>query len=151
MVEASLSSPKKGFKVLEHTADEYIMAYGSNLEEALESAALAMFEVMTDTKTVEPRDKSRIEAEAGDEAGLLYAWLESLLVRFSAEGRLYSKFKVDKIERRNGALYLSATIWGEEYDSEKHPSKTDVKAITYDRMEILRGKDRVTVKFVLDV
>ena len=146
-----LASSKKGFRVLEHTADEYIMAYGSDLGEAFESAALAMFEVMTNIKTVKPRNEGHVEVEAGDEAALLYAWLESLLVRFSVEGKLYSKFRVDNIERRNETLYLKATIWGEEFAPKRHTSRTDVKAVTYDRMEILREKDRVVVKFVLDV
>lgn len=144
-------SSEKGFKVLEHTADEYIMAYGSDLGEAFESAALALFEVMTDTKTVEPKDEERIEVEAEDEAALLYSWLESLLVRFSVEGKLYSKFNVNKIAQENGVYSLEATIWGEIYNSDKHLSRTDVKAITYHRMEILKEKDRVAVKFVLDI
>ena len=142
---------KKGFKFLEHTADEYIMAYGSNLEEAFESAASAMFGIMTDTSTVDLKDEGRVEVEAEDEASLLYAWLESLLVRFSTEGKLYSRFKVDNIEQQEGVLSLKATIWGEKYDPEKHPSVTDVKAITYHGMDILREKDRTVVKFLLDV
>jgi len=142
---------RKGFKVLEHTADEYIMAYGASLEEAFESAALAMFEVMTDTKTVEPKDEEVIEVEAEDEVGLLYSWLESLLIKFDAEGKLYSKFKVREIEKKDKGFSLEATIWGEAYDPDKHPSRTDIKAVTYYRMEILKENNRVTVKFVLDI
>ena len=40
---------KKRFEFLEHTADAYIIAYGKDLAEAFENAALAMFEVMTNT------------------------------------------------------------------------------------------------------
>jgi SHS2 domain-containing protein len=40
------------FEFLEHTADVYIAAHGQTLEEAFENAALAMFEVMTDTDKV---------------------------------------------------------------------------------------------------
>ena len=141
----------KGFKILEHTADEYIMAYGASLEEAFESAALAMFEVMTDTGTVEPRGKEDIKVEAGDEASLLYTWLERLLIKFDAEGKLYSKFNVHKIGRVGEGFSLKATIWGEIYDPDKHPSRTDVKAVTYHRMEILKEGKKATVKFILDI
>jgi len=142
---------RKGFKVLEHTADAYIMACGASLEEAFESAALAMFEVMTDTKTVEQRDRESIEVEAEDEASLLYSWLESLLIRFDSEGKLYSKFNVNKIVRTGKGFSLEATIWGEVYDPDKHPSRTGVKAVTYHRMEILREEGKATVKFLLDI
>ena len=38
------------FEYLEHTADVYIAAHGATMEEAFGNAALAMFEVMTDTE-----------------------------------------------------------------------------------------------------
>jgi len=40
------------FDFLEHTADAYIAAYGKTLDEAFENAALAMFEIITDIKTI---------------------------------------------------------------------------------------------------
>lgn len=143
--------PRKGFKILEHTADEYIMAYGSSMEEAFESAAFAMFEVMTDTRTVNPRERELIAIEADDEASLLYSWLESLLLKFDVEGKLYTKFNVRKIKIKKNALSLEATIWGETYDTSRHPSRTDIKAVTYYQMEILKEKDMVILKFVLDI
>ena len=142
---------RKGFKVLEHTADEYIMAYGSSLEEAFESAALAMFEVMIDTETVEPKEMENVKVKAKDEVSLLYAWLEKLILKFDVEEKLYSKFNVRKIERVGEVLSLDSSIWGEVYDPNKHPSRTGVKAVTYHRMEILKEEKKTTVKFILDV
>jgi SHS2 domain-containing protein len=52
------------FEFLEHTADVYIAAYGKSLEEAFENAALAMFEVMTDTEKVSPDMENSVEVEA---------------------------------------------------------------------------------------
>ncbi len=142
---------KKGFKILEHTADEYISAYGSSLEEAFEKAALAMFEVMTDTSTVEPRNGEAVEAEAEDESALLYSWLEKFLIKFDADGKLYSRFEVTRIEKRREGFHLEATVWGEPYDPDKHPSRRGIKAVTYYKMEILREEGIVTVNFVLDI
>jgi len=141
----------KGFKFLEHTADEYIMAYGVSLEGAFESAALAMFEIMTDTKTIEPKDEESTEVEAEDEVALLYSWLESLLIKFDVEGKLYSRFNINKIKRTEEGFSLEATIWGETYDQNKHPSRTEIKAITYHRMEIVKEKSKTIVKFILDI
>ena len=142
---------KKAFEFLEHTADVYIAAYGSTLKEAFGNAALAMFEVMTDTKTVKTRFMDDLKAEGEDEGGLLYSWLECLLIKFDVDGNLYSKFNVEKIERGSGGYFLEGKAWGEPYDPERHPSRTEVKAITYHRMEILKGKNNVTVKFILDI
>jgi SHS2 domain-containing protein len=77
------------FEFLEHTADVYIAAHGKTLEEAFENAALAMFEVMTDTETVSPDLEDSVEVEAEDEYALLYSWLEALLVKFETQNMLY--------------------------------------------------------------
>jgi len=82
------------FEFLEHTADVYIRAHGKTMEEAYENAALAMFEVMTDTEKVLQTQEETVEAEAEDQYGLLYNWLEALLVKFETEGLLFSKFQI---------------------------------------------------------
>ncbi|RLI13918.1 archease, partial [Candidatus Bathyarchaeota archaeon] len=69
---------EKGFEFLEHTADAYVAAYGKNLAEAFENAALAMFNVMTETEKVASKVEDYVEVEAEDEYALFYSWLEAL-------------------------------------------------------------------------
>jgi len=142
----------KRFEFLEHTADLYIAAYGSNLEEAFENAAYATFEGMTDLNKVQPKLEDTVEVEGYDEQALLYNWLEALLVKFDVGGNLYSRFKITRIEKTSGGFRLKAKIWGEPFNPEKHLSKVGVKAVTYHQMEILRdAKGAATVKFILDI
>ena len=142
---------QKGFKTLEYMGDEYIEAYGSTLEEAYSNAALAMFETMTDTSKVEPKVKETIEVEEEDLKSLLYSWLESLLVKNGAENKLYSKFIVEKITHSNGSYKLRARVFGEEFDHNRHPSKTEVKAVTYHLMEIGHTGKGYLIRFLLDL
>jgi len=142
---------KKRFEFLEHTADIYVAAYGSTLEEAFENAALALFEAMIDTGKVEAKVEESVEARGVDEQELLYDWLENLLVRFDETGNLYSRFKVEEIRKVDGEYRLKAKIWGEPFNPEKHPQRTGVKAVTYHLMEIKRKPEGVVVKFLLDV
>ena len=140
----------KKFEFLEHTADVYVAAYGATFEEAFENAALAMFETMTDTKTIRPELKETVEIAGEDEYALLYSWLEALLLKFEVEGKLYSKFNV-KIRKKPEGYTLIAEIFGEPFDPEKHPSKVAVKAVTYHRMEIAKKDGGFSVKFILDI
>jgi SHS2 domain-containing protein len=142
---------ERGFEFLEHTADAYVAAYGKDLVEAFENAALAMFEVMTDTEKVSARVEDRVEVEAEDEQALLYSWLEALLVKFDTNGILYSKFKIQSLRVVAKGFGLKAKIWGESFKPEKHLQKVGVKAITYHRMEIVKKPDKVTLKFILDI
>jgi len=141
----------KGFRFLEHTADAYVEAYGSSLEEAFENAALASTEVMTDVEKVEARDEEKFVVEAPDEPALLYSWLEELLLEFELKGKLYSRFQVSEIEETSDGFRLRARAWGEKYDPAKHPSKVGVKSVTYHRMEIVKKPESVTVRFILDI
>jgi SHS2 domain-containing protein len=144
-------SLRKPFEFLEHTADVYIAAHGGTLEEAFGNAALGMFEVMTDTRRVAAKARESVKVEARDEYALLYRWLEELLVRFEVKNRLYCKFNVRGIRKTSQGFSLEAVVWGEEFDPSKHPSRTDVKAVTYHQMEIARDDRGFTAKFILDI
>ncbi len=139
------------FRFLEHTADAYIAAYGASMEEAFANAALAMFEVMTDTEKVAAIHKNSFEVEAEDEYALLYNWLEALLVRFEVNGMVYSKFEVVSIRETRDGFKLRGSAWGEKFDAEKHPQKVGVKAVTYHQMEFIKTPDKTTLMFILDI
>ena len=141
----------KRFEFLEHVSDAYIAAYGKTLEEAFQNAAEAMFQTMIETETVAPKLEEKVTAEGRDREALLYNWLETLLLKFDMEGKVYSKFKIEKIEKRDGEFALKATIRGEPYDANKHRPKVEVKAVTYHQMEIKEQKRGYELKFILDL
>jgi SHS2 domain-containing protein len=146
-----MSRLTKRFEFLEHTADLYIAAYGRRLEEAFENAAYAMFEGMTNLAKVQPKLEDEVEVEGYDEQALLYNWLEALLVKFDVKGYLFSRIKIQYIEKTVKGLRLKAKIWGESFNPKKHLSKVGVKAVTYHQMEIIKQPNLVTVKFILDI
>ena len=139
------------FEFLEHTADVFIASHGKTMEEAFENAALAMFEVMTDTEKVSADVEDHVEVEAEDEFALLYSWLEALLVNFETKNLLYSKFKIASIDETPEGFRIKASVWGEKFNAEKHVQKVGVKAVTYHRMEILKEFNKVTLEFILDI
>jgi len=142
---------KPKFELLEHLADAYVAAHGQSLEEAFENAALAMFEVMTDTQKVKTTIKDDVTIEEYDQKALLYSWLEQLLLKFEIEGKLYARFEVKRLLQTSNGWRLSATVFGERFDPTKHVSRVEVKAVTYHQMEISREDDGYVVKFILDL
>lgn len=151
-LSCGLDMDKTGkFEFLEHTADVYVAAHGKTLEEAFENAALAMFEVMTDTDKVSVEVEDNFMVEAEDEFALLYSWLEALLVNFEIKNMLYSQFQIAGIEETEEGFRIKAAAWGEKFNPEKHAQKVGVKAVTYHRMEILKKYNKVTLEFILDI
>ncbi|MCL2358584.1 archease [Candidatus Bathycorpusculum sp.] len=139
------------FEFLEHTADVYIRTYGTQMEEAYENAALALFETMTNSAKIAQTQEDTFEVEAEDQYALLYNWLEALLVKFETEGMLYSKFQISDWHETSENFKFTAKAWGEKFNPKKHPQKVGVKAITYHLMVIIREPERVVLEFILDI
>jgi len=139
------------FEFLEHTADVYIRAHGKTMEEAYENAALAMFEVMTDTDKVAPVQEETLEVEAEDQYALLYNWLEALLVKFETEGMMFSRFQITGWKETEEVFKFKAKVWGEKFDPQRHAQRVGVKAVTYHRMVVIRERDVAVLEFILDI
>ncbi|MDR1993636.1 MAG: archease [Nitrososphaerota archaeon] len=139
------------FEFLEHTADTYIRAHATRMEEAYENAALALFETMTDSTKITQTQEATLEVEAEDQYALLYNWLEALLIKFDTEGLLFSKFQITNWKETPESFSFTAKMWGEPFNPKKHPQKVGVKAVTYHLMAVIREPERVLLEFILDI
>ncbi|NIM47560.1 MAG: archease [Candidatus Aenigmarchaeota archaeon] len=129
------------------TSDSAFEATGKDLNELFASSALAMFEVMINTKQIKPEVKRKVEAQADDLKGLLFEWLNELLVFYGAENLAFSKFEV-VIDEKN--FKLDATCWGEQINPDKHETRAEVKAATYHKMEIEKN-DTWKARVIVDI
>lgn len=141
----------KKFEWIDHPADAGFRAYGKNLEEAFENAALALTELMVDSEKVKPEDRETVEIRSEDLEALLFDWLDHLLYLQGAKGYIASKFEIKGISKENDEYKLEGKVWGQKYSREKHGPGSEVKAITYHMMEINQKPDRSSVQVVVDV
>jgi len=141
----------KNFKFFEHTADVEFEAYGKNLEETFENAALAMFETITDTKKIRKKIKEEFSIKSENLESLLYDFLEELIILHETKNIVFSRFKVKFIKKENAKFSLEGYALGEEFDRKKHESKAMVKAVTYHQMRIGKKDDNYFVHVVLDI
>jgi SHS2 domain-containing protein len=139
----------KGYRLLEHTTDAYWEAYGRSLEEAFESAAMALVDTMLDIGRVAPSVRTKLEARGFDLENLLYNWLEAVLLKLVVDGIALCRFE-PTIERE-GELRITATAYGEPLNLAKHGYKVEVKAVTYHRMEVFQEGGLWYARFVLDL
>ncbi|GFO97118.1 hypothetical protein ig2599ANME_1318 [groundwater metagenome] len=130
-------------------ADAAFEASGSTLEELFRDAATAAFEVMADTKTVKPRLTREIVLENEDVDGLLIDWLSELVFLKDSESLIFCEFDVSI--RKKDVYVLKAAAKGEKIDREKHSLRSDVKAVTYHKLEVRKTGDNWTARVVLDI
>ena len=122
----------KNYEYFDVTADIGFRAYGESLNEAFENAGLAIFNIISDTSNIEPSKEISFKIRSEDEVSLLYDYLEELLFYHEVEFMLFSEFHVEI----DNNLQLKATIKGESIDWDKHERKTEIKAITYHKMDV---------------
>lgn len=139
------------FRYLEDiaTADAAFEVVGRTLEKLFRDAAIATFEVMVDTKSVEPGITRKIELKNEAVDNLLFDWLSELVYLKDAEALLFSKFDISI--KKNDFYELKATASGEAINQEKHILRSDVKAVTYHMFEVKKTEKNWTARVILDI
>jgi|TARA_B100002003_G_C14074961_1_gene517130 SHS2 domain-containing protein len=130
--------------------DALIEAYGTSLDEAFDNAARGLIDTMVDIKTIEGKIEENFEVNGSDLKSLLYNWLESVLVKVTLNGLVFSSFDV-KIRKSLKGFEIKGVGVGETLDLKKHKPKTEAKAVTYHMMRIIDKKDQVSVRFLIDL
>ncbi len=130
------------------TADVAFVAYGKDLDELFANAALAMFEVMVNTKQIKPTVSRKVKIKGNDLQSLMFNWLNELLIYVDSENLVFSDFKVRADEKK---FSLSAEFKGEKIDRKKHETRTVVKSATMHKMEIKKEKNIWKAQVIVDI
>ena len=136
--------PQVAFEEIEHTADQMLRIYGSNLEELLLNAARGMNSLMV-TKHVpcSEHQEKFVELDAMDTESLLVDWLSELAYWAEIEMLVFHEFKIESVS----PTHLRARIYGSRVTQlEKH-----IKAVTYHNLEIVQTEKGLTATVVFDV
>jgi SHS2 domain-containing protein len=135
----------KQYELIEHTADVGVKAYGKTIAEAFEHAAKGMFDIITDESMIDPVGQYDIQLEAPDLEQLLVDWLSKLLFLNDAQDLVFGKFQVTLTGNQ-----LSASVFGEKYDTKKHGMGVEVKAVTYHMLQV-QEKNPIFVQVLFDI
>jgi len=137
------------FTIIEHLSDIGIRVYAGSLEELFENAALGMFSIMCDLKTVKLVEKRRIEIKESSLKSvkigledLLVIWLEKLLYTYEVKKMLFSKFYIIRLINTDFRKLIEAEAYGEKIDFKRHELIIAVKAPTYHMLELKTVSDK---------
>ena len=137
------------YRFLLHTADAKFRAFGSSLEEAFANAALATASIMWDWQKIKERVEYQVTVEGRDLHQLLANFLEEILYLFESKKFLLAAVDKMNIKKEKDKFRLEAVFKGDKYKDE-YIIHGDVKAITYNEMEILNN-DHFTLQVVVDI
>ena len=142
----------KKFQYLEDiaVADIAFDAFGKDLNELFANAALALFTMQVDLKTVNAKKTWKINLRNNKLDNLLFDFLDELIFLKDKDYSIFSKVKV-KVADKKASYNLEAEVKGESINTEKHKLGNDVKAVTLHQFEVKKLKNYWKARVIVDI
>ena len=139
-----MSNYKVAFEEIEHTADQALRIYGSNLKELMLNAAHGINSILVTEHTPDgAQHEKSVELDAPDIESLLVDWLSELAYWAETEMLIFHEFDIESVS----PTHLRSTIYGNRVTNlEKH-----IKAVTYHDLEIVKTAKGLEATVVFDV
>ena len=116
-----------------HAADIGVRGFGPTREAAFEQAAIALTAVVTDPRSVTPRERVEIMCAAPDDELLFVEWLNALVFEMATQRMLFSRYRV-KIDGGK----LTGEAWGESVNVPRHQPAVEIKGATLTALKLAR-------------
>ena len=127
----------KPYEYLEHTADMGLLVRGKNLPELLKNAAQGLLETMAVVDTIDETASIEIYLTAESVEELFVGWLDELIFRHETEEIFFKRADIHRCSETE----VSATVYGESVNFDKHEVYTEIKSVTYHQLEVRQKAD----------
>ena len=120
---------------------------GATLPEAFEEAAGGLISIILDPSTVGKGDGRQIRVTGTDKEQILVRFLSELLYLYDGLGFVAREISVESLSDTE----LCAAVKGEKFQSDRHTTRLDVKAITYHQISVEESGEGARVRVFLDI
>ena len=136
------------YEPIEHTADVGLRVWGGSWEELLRNAARALYDQITDWRSIRAGEVEHVfECRGDDPAELLVGWLRELLYLFDTRRQLFAGFEFEAARPDR----VRVRMRGEGFDLKRHPIKSEVKAVTHHKASVKQDEGSWTAEVILDL
>ena len=139
------------YRYLDHGADIGLEVVSDSLVGLFREAGRSVFSLMVEVDDIRAEESLELGVTNSSLEGLLYEWLSELLSLSNLNGHVYGDFPELTIEESNSGYELKARAEGEKINPERHELGTEVKAVTYQGLEIAEIDGGWRCRFVVDV
>ncbi len=137
----------KDFEILDISGDVGIRVFGENLEKLFINAARGLYNLITENSNIHSSKAVDINVYAESLDGLLVGWLNELIFQFDTYGFLGRDIEIKNLTENR----IEATVFGEEFDPEKHEKGLLIKAATYHNLKIEKQNGLWSVEVIFDI
>ncbi|HNW59278.1 MAG TPA: archease [bacterium] len=125
-------SPKTGYKILNHTADVGLEIEADTLPALFAVAADGLMHLICPHCQIKPLQSHALQVCGENLEELLVNWLSELNYLCQVQNFLTSQIHITEIHDR----FLKAEVLGERCDPMRHSVRSEIKAVTYHRIEV---------------
>jgi SHS2 domain-containing protein len=146
----SLQDPEAdfgGYELIDHTADMGIWVWGKTKSALFTHAGLALFDLITDRRQVDPTVTEQVKVSGIDSSDLLINWLRELLFFWTGETRLVGSVEVTSFADTE----MTGRVSIASYNPGRHEVRHDIKAVTYHQVAVRRMSERWEAEIIFDV
>lgn len=159
---AQNESPRK-FDIIDISGDVGLRVFGETEQELFVNASLGMYHLMTNIDLLKDREAMSVSTQSQTIDGLLVAWLNELIFRFDAYGFVGKKIVIEelgplvaplsgeRVSEAGDTFGIRATVYGEEFDPERHEAKLLLKAATYHRLKVEKKNHAWQAEVIFDI
>ena len=122
----------KPFEFIEHTADAGLLVRGDSLISLFTNAAHGLFEMIAVVNSIDEVSEIDIHVQANTIEALIVAWLDELNYRHETEEMFFKRVEILNLN----STELSAKVYGEPTNFDKHVVYTEIKAVTYHQLYV---------------
>ena len=144
------------FEIIDVSGDVGIRASGRDIKELFVNAALGLYNLITDIKSVRPQRSINVEVRDDSLEGLLVRFLNELIFQFDTYGFIGNSLFLEG-NIKNGTLEASENYWlkaeikGEDFDPERHERRLLVKAATYHNLRLYKEDGLWKADLIFDI
>ena len=140
------------YEIFEHTADIGLRIRAKDLNHLFADAADGFFNLVTDLSAIRqlgPENLHEVEVNFQEEnaAELLMHWLQELLFIFSTRHSVLLEYHFITLT----PMMLKLKAKAVRFDPAKHPSRHEVKAVTYHQFRVVQEKAGWLAEVILDI
>ena len=129
----------KPFEYIEHTADAGMRVKGDTLTNLFNHAAQGLFEMIAVVDTIDETSSIEVDITADSVEMLFVKWLDELVFRHETDEIFFKRTNIQHINTTE----LSAQVYGEHTNFDKHVVYTEIKAVTYHQLYVIQNPNGV--------
>lgn len=134
-------------ETFDHTADVGLAAQADTLPELFQALAEGLADVVCPRTNVQPQTETMIEVAAEDLEALAVDFLWKVMDTIQVDHRMVAAAEVREIDN----THIKAVLMCEDFDPARHEVLTEIKAVTYHELKIVREGSRWTGRVILDL